>query len=166
MTITDLYALIAANPGPVLLLGAFWPGLIAVVSAGLRFAGAAQISQQVANFGIAVGAVAVTTLGLGLAYGISHGADPIASVPFPLLIVPPWLLVAGVVTEHLIHPGKQESLRRPVRVLLQTLAVVVVLVAIFSVLRIHMLVFTGMLGFLGFVAVLVVLAWWMIRRMV
>lgn len=166
MTITDLYALIAANPGPVLLLGAFWPGLIAVLAGGLRVTGAMQISQQVANFGIAVGAVAVTTLGLGLAYGMSHGVDPIASVPFPLLIVPPWLLIAGVVTEHLIHPGKQESFRRPVRVLLQTLAVAVVLVAIFSVLRIHMLVFTGMIGFLCFVAVLILVAWWMIRRMV
>jgi hypothetical protein len=167
MTVRDLFVLVSGNPLPLLVLAVVWPLWVLGAAAALRFMGAASTSQQVANLGIAVGVVAVTLQGMAVTYALTHfGVEPLIDTSVVLLAAPPWLLASGVVVEHLVHPGKQEAFRRPLRVGLQLVAVVVVLVAIFSVLRIHMLVFSGMLGFLGFVAVLIAVAWWMIRRLV
>jgi hypothetical protein len=167
VTVHDLYLWLAAHTEVALAIGGAIPLVVAILAALLSAVGARGASQQLANAGIALGLTAVLIELMALAYAISVvSVNPIAVAPVALLVVPPWLLVAGFVVEHVLHPGRQEAVRRPIRTVGMALASVGVLWAIFGVLRIHMLVFSGMLGFLGFVAVLIGLFWFLLRRVV
>ena len=167
VTVHDLYLWLAAHTGVALAIGGAIPLGVSILAALLSVVGARGASQQIANVGIVLGLTAVLIELLALAYAVTVvETNPLAVAPVALLVVPPWLLVSGFVVEHVLHPGKQEAVRGPIRTAGMALAAVGVLWAIFGVLRIHMLVFSGMFGFVVFVAVLIGLFWLLLRRAV
>lgn len=166
MTLIDLVRWLENHAVPVGIVAALFPLVIGAVSLALRRV-ATGVSQQIANVGIAVGLLALSLEVVGLGYAaIVAGLDPVRDVSAVLLFAPPWLAVTGFAVEHLVHPGRQEQVRRPIRAVLQGFAALVVVGLVFSVLRIHMVVWTGMFGFIVFGVALIAVFWWVIRRAV
>jgi hypothetical protein len=166
VTVDDGFAFLVGRPLLVACLCAALPLATGLGSGALKGVGAARASQQVANGGIALALAALLLEVLGLAYAVRvRDVDPLATTPLVLLAAPPWLVAAAFAVEHIVHPGPQEEIRRPLRTVAMALVTVAVLAAVFSVLRIHMLIFGGIPGFLVFVAALIGVLWFLIRRL-
>jgi hypothetical protein len=164
MTLAGLWAWTQSNSAAVAVLALAVPLLVGGLSGALRVAGRLDASQQVANGGIAIGLTAVLLQIMGLVfYGQHWGVEALGELSVVSLLVPGWLLLTGTGVEHLVHPGQQEGVRSRVRGMMLALVVVGVLAAVFAVLKIHMLVFSGMLGFLGFLAVIIGVFWLILR---
>ncbi len=167
MTAVDLYYFSVGHSKMVTFFALLLPGLVCWLAYGLLLAGREGPSQQVANGGIAIGLAAVILEALAVAYAISVAkVNPVSDAPAAFLAIPVYLLVAGFAVEHLVHPGEQRAIRQKIRGFLIVGATVAVISAIFSVLRIYMIVLSGMLGFLLFILALVGLSFIMIRRVV
>jgi hypothetical protein len=167
MTLAELWVWIEANPSLVGVALVAIPAVVGAVSVSLRMVGRMPASQQVANAGIALGLSAVLIELMGLAFTAStSGASSIGQLSVAALLGPVWLLVAGFAVEHLVHPGRQEGVRSRVRGGLLVCVVVGVLGAVLSVLKIHMVVFSGIVGFLVFLGVVIATFWILLRYLI
>lgn len=164
MTLAGLWEWSQANGPMVAMLAAAVPAVVFAVAGVLRVAGRQEASQQVANGGIALGLTAVLIEVMGLVFHAQHwGVESLGGISLATLLAPGWLLVAGAGVEHLLHPDRQEGVRSRVRGMVLSLVVLGVLAAVFSVLRIYMVVFSGIFGFVLFLAAIVAVFWLILR---
>lgn len=123
-----------------------------------------RASQLVANFGIGVGLMAMLVLLCALVWASQHGASVVEDVGVAWLLAPVYLVVAGFVVEHWVHPGRQEGIRAQIRGGALIVIVLTVLYWLLSRMRIWMLVHTGVLGLLLLVAALVGILYFLMRK--
>ncbi len=135
-------------------------------AAWLHGRGDRRASQWVANLGIAVALGVVLATACSMMWARAHGVDLLADVGVGWFVVPVWMVVAAVWIEARLHPGRQETLRRPVR---RAIAIVIVLALLYwllSTMRVWMMVHTGVMGLLLFLAAIAGLLYVLVRRAV
>lgn len=167
MTVHELYVWLAAHEAAVLALVGALPVGITLLSALLKAARRRDASQQVANVGIALGGgvLFIALLAVGYAIGVL-GVNPLAEASAGLLLAPLYLVVAGFAGEHIVHPGEQQRIRSKLRFGLLSVVFLGLLAAVFSVLRIYMLVFTNMWGFLLFLVFVLGAFYVIVRKLI
>lgn len=164
MTVADLYRGVADGGTTTVVLVLAFPLVIALLSLLLKGMGRMRSSQMVANLGIAIGLAAVSLEALALIYAMERGVDPLADVSIFLLVAPLYLVLAATFFEHVVHPGKQEPVRRRLRSMVLAGIAIAVCYFILAQLRFHMLIWTSMLGFILFVLALIGILYAVARR--
>lgn len=147
------------------LLGAL-PVAVGVVAWLLARSGRGRASQLVANAGIAVGLMALVMALCAIIWSARQGLSVVADVGVVWLLLPIYLVVAGFLVEHWVHPGHQENIRAQIR---STWLVVIVLAVVYwllSTMRVWMVVHTGVLGLLLFLGALVGIFYVLMRKVV
>lgn len=143
---------------------ALLPVALGAAAAGTKHGGQARLSQLLANAGIAIGLAALLVELCAIVWGLQHGRSLLADVGAIWLVLPAWMLAASLWIEHRLHPGAQQSIRRPVRTGLLWVIVLAIVYWLLSTMRVWMLVHTGVLGLLLFLAALVGLFWLLVRK--
>lgn len=163
MTLAEFFQ--AIHDGGVITL--LIAGLFPIVSTGIAWilneSDYPRASQTVANVSVALGIVSLAVEIIVLVYGRQFGVDVLREVDLSMLFVPPYLVVAGFVGEHWVHPGRQEALRAQIRSGLFALILLFIGYLILSRLHILVLVWTSLFGLLGFLAALLIVLYLMIR---
>ncbi|MBL4685092.1 MAG: hypothetical protein JKY37_10925 [Nannocystaceae bacterium] len=157
-----LSSLLAAGATSLVVLGGV-PLAVLLVAWLLKRAGLTRASQFVANAGVAFGLAAVIVLVTSLIVG---KASVWNDVGIPWLLVPFYLVVAGFIVEHWVHPDTQEGIRGPIRRAVLTVIVLSVLFWVMSRTKIWVVVLTNFVGLLLFLAVIVGILYFMARKIV
>lgn len=164
MSIADLMSAMLDGGMTSLAVIGLWPVAIGSICLLLSSQRKVAASQFVANLGIAVGLMSLLLLMCSMIWGWTNGMSMISDVPVLWLLAPFYLLGAGFLLEHRIHPGKQEGIRGKIR---GALLIVIVLTVIFWVLarmRIWMMVHTGITGMLLFIAAMIGILYYLVRK--
>ena len=154
MSIVDLVRAVVGAGTLSLVAIALLPLAVGAVAGLLRSAGHRGASQLVANAGIAIGFTAVLVTICSVVWASQHGASPLVDVAAVWWVAPIWLLGAGLFVEHRLHPGRQESIRGPLRRAALVVIVLAVVYWLLSTMRVWMLVHTGVIGLLLFLGAL------------
>lgn len=167
MTVSELYQAIADGGTRTAAFVIVTPLLIGGLALVLRDNGKPKASQILANIGIVLGLLAVAVEVMALIYGVQElGINPLSDVDILLLMAPLYLLGAGILIEHLVHPGTQEGLRKKIRAGVLSIIILAVLFFLLGKLRLYMLVWTSMTGFILFIGFLVAVFYFMVRKVV
>lgn len=166
VSLADLFRALLDGGTTSLLVLASIPAVVGLVAWQLARSRQVRASQLVANAGIALGLMAMLVLLCALIWAGQHGKSVVEDVGVVWLLVPVYLVVAGFVVEHWVHPGRQEGIRAQIRGGVLIVIVLAVLYWVLSKLRILMLVHTGVLGLLLFVGALVGILYFLLRKVV
>lgn len=167
MTLHDLYGqFLDAGAGALVVLYGL-PLLFGLASLAVKFMGQRELSQDVANVGIAVGlaALCLEALGLGYAVGVVD-LNPLETTPLSVLLLGPTLVVGGFIAEHLVHPGRQEAIRQQLRNAGTWVIVLGVVLFLLGRLRVWLMIHVGILGFLVFILLIIGFFVFLLRRAV
>lgn len=167
MTVAELYATIE-NGGNATLAGiALFPFAIGAIAWMCKRIGKAELSQAIANFGIAIGLAMVGVEVLALIYAVRHlDINPLEQTPISMLFAPVYVTIAAFFAEHLVHPGQQKGIRRQLRAGMLVVIVLGVLYFILSHLNMHMLIWTNIFGFIMFILVIIGVLYFVVRKVV
>lgn len=164
MSIADLMrGLIDGGDTSLAVIGLL-PVAVGLLSWALVKGGRERISQLVANAGIAMGLMALLVMICALIWGSQHGMSAVEDVGLVWLLAPIYLVVAGFVVEHWVHPEQQENIRAQIRGAVLIVIVLAVLYWLLSRMRIWMLVHTGVLGLVLFVGALIGILYFLVRK--
>lgn len=166
MSIAEIMRALVAEGATTLTVIALLPVAVGLVSWQLAKRQQVRASQVVANAGIAVGLMALLVLLCSLVWASQSGTSVVEDVGVEWLLAPVYLVVAGFVVEHWVHPGQQEGIREQIRGGVLIVIVLAVLYWVLSSMRIWMLVHTGVLGLLLFVAALVGILYFLMRKVI
>ncbi|MCA9712601.1 MAG: hypothetical protein KDK70_42630 [Myxococcales bacterium] len=164
MSIADLMRLLLDGGTTSLLVLGLLPAGIGAISWTLAKRGLTRASQLVANAGIALGLLALVVMLCALMWGAQHGTSAVEDVSVAWLLLPPYLVVAGFLVEHWVHPGRQEHIRAQIRGAFLVVIVLTVLYWLLSRLRVWVLVHTGILGLLLLLGALVGILYMLVRK--
>ena len=167
MTISDIYQAIAGGGVHTAVWVIATPLVLGGVAMVLRDNGKAELSQKIANFGIVIGLLAVAIEILALIYAVQElEINPLSDVDLLLLLAPLYLLAAGLLIEHLLHPGSQEELRKKIRKAVLMLLILGVVFFVLGKLRLYMVFWTNLMGFFVFLAALVAFFYFVVRKVI
>jgi hypothetical protein len=166
MSLADLMRSLVDGGGTSLTVLGALPVAVGGVSWLLAKGGRGRASQLVANAGIAVGLMALVVAICALIWSSQHGLSVVADVGVEWLVLPVYLVVAGFLVEHWVHPGHQEDIREQIRSAALVVIVLAVLYWLLSSMRVFMLVHTGILGLLLFIGALVGIFYVLMRTLV
>lgn len=166
MSIADLMrSLVDGGATSFAILGALPVG-VGVVAWLLARSGRGRASQLVANAGIAVGLMALVVAFCAIIWSAQRGLSVVEDVGVEWLLLPIYLVVAGFLVEHWVHPGHQEDIRAQIRAAMLVVIVLAVVYWLLSTMRVWMLVHTGVLGLLLFLGALVGIFYVLVRKLV
>lgn len=165
MTVAELVTSILDAGEIAITVAAILPLVLGAFSYMLRQQGRNQASQVVANVGIGLGFFSLLVVICWTIYA-SNVPGMIGSTNVLVFVVPIYLLVVSFGVEHLLHPGRQESIRERVRKVALFVIVLGVLYLVLSRLDYHMVIWTNVLGFVFFIGALIGILYLLVRRVV
>lgn len=166
MSLADLMRSLVDGGGTSLAVLGALPVGVGAAAWVLARSGRGRASQLVANAGIAVGLMALVVAICAVLWSAQRGLSVVEDVGVVWLLLPVYLVVAGFLVEHWVHPGHQEDIRAQIRAAGLMVIVLAVLYWLLSALRVYMLVHTGVFGLLLFVGALVGIFYVLMRKVV
>lgn len=167
MTVHDLFQTVAEGGAKTATAVIATPLIIGGTAMVLRDNGKRALSQMVANMGIVIGFLAVALELFAVFYAVDRlQINPLAEVNILLLLAPLYLLVAGFLAEHLLHPGVQSGIRKKLRAGILAFFILGLLAFLLSKMDVHMVIWTNITSFLFFIVVLVAIFYVMVRKIV
>ena len=167
MTVYELFQAIAGGGVKTATAVIATPIIIGGIAMVMRDNGRRELSQWVANLGILLGLLAVTVEIFAIIYAVDRlQINPLAEVNILLLLAPLYLLAAGFLAEHLLHPGVQVGVRKKLRAGILSLFLVGLLAFLLSRMHFVMLIWTSVTGFIFFIAALCALFYVMVKKIV
>lgn len=166
MTLAEFFEAVHAGGTTTLMVAALFPLVAGLIAWILNASEYRRASQTVANVTIAIGLVCLGIELCVLFFGGQFGVDVVRDVEIQFFAIPPYLVAAGFLAEHVVHPGRQEALRAQIRTGLLIVIALVVAYFILSRLQLHMLIWTSVFGFLLFVAFVIGLLYVLVRKLV